>query len=104
MGKEARASGNDTSPVKHSDVLMIVSLEIVLLVPLLYFAVIKPAFNNRMRSISLDENRFVMTEWHLLQTIKSQTEAQLREKDQEIANLQRRYEQISERNNVGEEL
>jgi hypothetical protein len=44
-----------------------------------------------MQTISLSENRFIKTEWRLLQDLKAQTDQELLQKDQEIADLNRRY-------------
>lgn len=45
----------------------------------------------RLSSISLAENRFITTEWRLLQALKADTDRLLMEKDRQISDLRRRY-------------
>lgn len=51
-------------------------------------------YEERMRETSIAENRFLTTEWHLLQELKRETDRQLAEKDREIAALRQEYEQL----------
>jgi len=44
-------------------------------------------YRNRMQDIVLSENRYLTAEWRLLQELKAQTDAELREKDQQINEL-----------------
>ncbi len=48
-------------------------------------------YKDRIATISLTEHRFLTTEWRLLQELKAQTDRQLFQKDQEIADLNRLY-------------
>jgi len=48
-------------------------------------------YRNRMQDIVLSENRYLTAEWRLLQELKAQTDAELREKDQQINELNDRY-------------
>lgn len=56
--------------------------------------VLAVAFYIHQRDIglaTLDDNRFITTEWHLLQELKAQTDQLLRDKDSEIARLRANY-------------
>lgn len=48
-------------------------------------------YRNRMQDIVLSENRYLTAEWRLLQELKAQTDAELREKDKQILELNNRY-------------
>lgn len=61
-------------------------------------------FDQRTRQVSLKESRFLLTEWHLLQTLKAQTETQLQEKDQQISSLTKRIDELSKQQGAEEEL
>jgi hypothetical protein len=50
------------------------------------------------------ENRFLTTEWYLLQQLRAQTDAELTQKNQEIENLRRLYEQLKAENNASNDL
>jgi hypothetical protein len=51
-----------------------------------------------MEADSLRENRFITLEWNLLKEMKLQTDKQLLEKDNEIAELRQRYKQLEQSN------
>ena len=51
-------------------------------------------YHDRIATISLTEHRFLTTEWRLLQQLKAQTDRELFQKDQEIADLNRLYLQL----------
>jgi DNA repair exonuclease SbcCD ATPase subunit len=61
-------------------------------------------FHVRMAAVSLTENRFITMEWSLLQQLKLQTDTQLLQKDQEIADLRRQYLRLAEANSSPSEL
>ena len=48
-------------------------------------------YQDRIATISLTERRFLTTEWRLLQELKAQTDRELFQKDQQIADLNRLY-------------
>lgn len=51
-------------------------------------------YQERIREATLAENRFLTTEWQLLQEMKRETDQRLAEKDREIAALRREYERM----------
>lgn len=53
-------------------------------------------YQSRIATISLTEHRFLTTEWRLLQQLKVQTDRQLLQKDQEIADLNRLYLELTQ--------
>lgn len=53
---------------------------------------------------TLNDNRFLTTEWHLLQELKEQTDKMLREKDGEIALLRAKYHESRTQNISPSEL
>ncbi|MDC7231667.1 MAG: hypothetical protein PQJ58_00420 [Spirochaetales bacterium] len=55
------------------------------------------AYQNKIEDAALRENRFITTEWHLLQIIKNQAEEELEKKNQEIRRLQAQYELLKAR-------
>ena len=61
-------------------------------------------YRMRMAAVALAENRFITTEWSLLQELKVQTDARLLEKDQEIADLRRRHLGLTQKNASTSEL
>ena len=50
-----------------------------------------------IETTTLDDNRFLTTEWHLLQELKAQTDEMLREKDHEISRLRAQYRESKDR-------
>ena len=60
-------------------------------------------YDKRIHALTLKENRFITTEWYLLQTLVNQTERELREKDREIEALRLRYSRLL-RNNGSADL
>lgn len=50
------------------------------------------------------ENRFLTTEWYLLQQLRAQTDAELSRKNQEIESLKQLYEQLKAENNSPNDL
>ena len=64
----------------------------ILLLLLAFVAILaaRHLYNERIHALSLKENRFITTEWYLLQTLVNQTEQELREKDREIEALRLR--------------
>lgn len=50
------------------------------------------------------ENRFLTTEWYLLQQLRAQTDAELSRKNQEIESLKQLYEQLKAGNNSSNDL
>lgn len=50
------------------------------------------------------ENRFLTTEWYLLQELRAQTDEELRSKDQEIASLKQLYQHMRAQNRSRDEL
>jgi hypothetical protein len=79
-------------PVRpKKDTFLIVSSALLLLFTGGFLWAAFSRYQNRIATISLSESRFVKTEWHLLQDLKAQTDQELLEKDQEIADLNRRY-------------
>lgn len=48
-------------------------------------------YRTRIETASLSESRFLTTEWRLLRELRAQTDRQLLEKEQEIADLSERY-------------
>ncbi len=51
-------------------------------------------YQNRIQEASLKENRYITTEWHLLQIMKNQAEEELESKNQEIQRLRDQYEKL----------
>lgn len=51
-------------------------------------------YQNRIQDASLRENRYITTEWHLLQIMKSQAEEELESKNREIKHLREQYETL----------
>lgn len=61
-------------------------------------------YQGKIQNITLSENRFLTTEWHLLQELKAQTDSLLQEKDLEIARLRSQYRSFSKEELSGERL
>ena len=51
-------------------------------------------YQRKIQTVTLTDNRFLTTEWHLLQELKANTDRQLQEKDQEIARLHEEYDRL----------
>lgn len=73
------------------DTFLITSTVLLVLFTAAFLGVAFLAYRNRVQSVTLRESRFVRTEWHLLADLKAQTDQELLEKDQEIADLNQRY-------------
>lgn len=73
------------------DTFLIMSSIALVLFTAGFLGVALSVYRNRVQSITLRESRFVRTEWHLLADLKAQTDQELLEKDQEIADLNQRY-------------
>jgi len=79
---------------KSSAVFPVVSNLLLILCTAMLLWLASSIYHERIREVSLNENRFLTTEWHLLQELKEQTDQQLTEKDREIADLRRQYSQL----------
>ena len=53
-------------------------------------------YQKKIQNVTLAENRFLTTEWHLLQELKAQTDQQLRDKDLEISRLRSEYRKLKQ--------
>jgi hypothetical protein len=80
------------------DLLPIVSNLVLVLLIVGVLSVAFYRYRSRMEEISLSENRYLTTEWRLLQELKEQTDEKLQEKDQEIAELNDRYLRLLRQN------
>lgn len=85
-------------PQYRHDTFVIVSIVLLVAISLIVLLVSLTAYKTKIKSVTLNENRFLTTEWHLLQELKVQTDKQLREKDSEIAELQERYRVLKTQN------
>jgi len=57
----------------------------------LFLVISDVSYRNRVRTDTLRDSKFLTTEWHLMRELKERTDQELRDKDQEIAELRRRY-------------
>jgi hypothetical protein len=87
------AHDEDITPQRNGAALPIITNSILLLCTagVLWWAI--TTYQEQVRTATLEESRFVTMEWNLLQQLKAQTDRQLSEKDQEIADLRRRYQE-----------
>ncbi len=83
--------GDRLSVRPKKDPFLIVSNVALLLFTAGFLWIVITRFQDRISAISLSESRFLTTEWRLLQELKAQTDQQLAQKDQEIADLNSRY-------------
>jgi len=84
----------ELKPQRNSAVFPVITniILLVLTVGFLWGAV--SYYEDRITAVSLNESRFITTEWHILQELKAQTDRQLQEKDKEIAALRRQYREL----------
>lgn len=82
-------------PKYRKDITLIYSSIILALLSLVILTLILLQYQQQINSITLSENHFLNIEWNLLQVMKAHTESRLREKDQEIAELRRKYQALS---------
>lgn len=78
--------------------LALVAGTVILLWIAMYF------YQRQIKAEIVSDNRFLTTEWQLLQELKTQTDRQLREKDLEITELRVLYRKLSLQNNAQEQL
>ena len=88
---------------KRDRVLWISNLALVLLTSAFLWAAFSH-YQDRMTAISLAESSFLTTEWRLLTELKAQTDQQLFQKDQEIADLNRLYLELIKNNTSPSQL
>lgn len=88
----------------QKDFFLIVSNVGLLLFTLVFILIANSYYKNIIEDITLNENRFITTEWRLLQELRSQTDQKLLEKEQEIAELNRRYLKLIQGNAPSWEL
>lgn len=91
-------------PQRNSDILPIISNLVLLVFAAVFLWFTISAYEARIKAVSMQENRFLTTEWHLLQELKVQTDQQLLEKDQEIAELRQQYLKLAQTNTSPAEL
>ncbi|MEX2444309.1 MAG: hypothetical protein WD492_11920 [Alkalispirochaeta sp.] len=87
------ADDTNTARPRNGAALPIVTNTILLLCTagILWWAI--TTYREQIRTATLEESRFVTMEWNLLQQLKAQTDQQLSQKDKEIAELRRRYQE-----------
>ena len=83
-------------PKRNKDLTMILSNVILIILTGLILVLAFDYYESRINTVTLNENRFLTTEWHLLQELKAQTDQKLLEKDKEIAELRRKYMELSQ--------
>lgn len=76
---------------------LFVSYTILIAGTIVLFGLALPGYQRAVRGVFLTSNRFLTTEWHLLQELKSRTDRQLRDKDIEIARLRAEYLDLKKR-------
>jgi len=82
----------DPFPIRpRRDIFLIVSSALLALFTAGFLLAVLSIYQTRIQTISLRESRFIKTEWQLLQDLKAQTDRELLQKDQEIADLNRNY-------------
>jgi len=86
-----QSSFDDSQPRQKKDWFPLLSNLGLLLFGAAFLWVAFARYHDRLAAISLNESKFITTEWRLLQELKSQTDQELLQKDQEIADLNRRY-------------
>ncbi|MBN2445014.1 MAG: hypothetical protein JXJ04_26905 [Spirochaetales bacterium] len=79
-------------------------LIVLLLFVTIFLWIIISHYKNQVKSISLRENRFLTTEWRLLRELKAETDQKLLEKEQEIADLSKRYLELAKESGSDWEL
>lgn len=94
----------NTSKHPQNDFFIITSNLILFLFTTLFLLIVPKYYKNRIDDITLNENRFITTEWRLLQELREQTDKELLEKEQEIAELNKRYLKLIEGDAPSEEL
>lgn len=87
------AHDDDITPQRDGATLPIITNSILMLCTagVLWWAI--STYQDQIRTATLEESRFVTMEWNLLQQLKAQTDQQLSEKNREIADLRRRYQE-----------
>lgn len=96
-------SAQPLTPHRRDRFLLFSNLGLVVFCAVFLFAAFS-RYHDRVEEISLSDNRFLATQWSLLQELKSQTDQELIQKDQEIADLSRRYTMLVRTNGSEAEL
>lgn len=85
----------EINPERNAFVLPIVANLVLVCVAATVFVVAFANYRERIRRTELTESRFITLEWNLLRELKSETDRQLHEKDQEILALRLRYLELA---------
>ena len=97
-------SNEELHPNKNRDLVSILSNLLLVLFTVLFLWIAFSYYEDRIQAVTLDENRYLTTEWQLLEELKAQTDEQLAEKEREIAELQRKYNELRQQNASDQEL
>lgn len=89
----------EIQPRPKKDIFLIISSLVLVLFTAVFLWLSLFHYQNRAQAISLSENRFLTTEWRLLQELKAQSDQKLLAKEKEIAGLTSRL-LILERGNA----
>src|SRR6056297_67440 len=102
--KDMYEAKEEFKPQRNIDIHPIISNLVLLVFAAVFLWFTISAYEARIKAVSMQENRFLTTEWHLLQELKVQTDQQLLEKDQEIAKLRQQYLKLAQSNASSTEL
>lgn len=97
-------SNEEFRPQKNRDPVSILSNLLLLILTLLFLWVAFTYYQDRIQAVTLNKNRYLTAEWQLLGELKAQTDKQLSEKEREIADLQRKYNELRRLNAPDQEL
>lgn len=76
---------------------LFLSYTILIVCTVALFGVAARVYQKTIHDVTLTSNRFLTTEWHLLQELKAKTDRQLRDKDIEISRLRAEYLDLKKR-------
>ena len=85
----------EIDPERNAFVLPVVANLVLVSVAAIVFLVAFANYREQVRRTELNESRFITLEWNLLRELKSETDRQLHEKDQEILALRLRYLELA---------
>lgn len=82
---------------KTNKSFLLLSYTILAVCTVVLFGVAARVYQKTIQDVTLTSNRFLTTEWHLLQELKVKTDRQLRDKDIEISRLRAEYLDLKKR-------
>jgi hypothetical protein len=104
MKVELSSSGRLPGSRKSWDEITLVSNIALIGITAIFLIISVHVYRTRIETVSLNESRFLTTEWRLLRELRAQTDRQLLEKEQEIADLSERYLKLIRANAAAAEV